>query len=80
MADRCTAAHPRCMGEAARGHCTCPPASPRPSLTAKIRAALDRGETIDPELIRAVCDAVDWLEGRIDGVERRLRPVGVRRG
>lgn len=55
--------------------------SARPlSPTAKVRAALDRGETIDPDLILALCDAVDGLARRIEGVERRMRPVGVRRG
>lgn len=48
--------------------------------TAKVRAALDRGEPVDAEMIRALCDAVDGLARRIEGVERRMRPVGVCRG
>lgn len=52
----------------------------RHPVTATIRAALDRGETIDDEMIRSLCSVVDHLEARLAGVERRLRPVGVRRG
>lgn len=49
-------------------------------ITATIRAALDRGELIDDEMIRALCSVVDHLEARLVEVERRMRADEVRRG